>query len=165
MGAEVALGIDVAKAIELRFKGLSFSEIGKLQGGVSPQAVQQRIARFSKFLEDPQAVTAYRDNEAQLLDGVRMELITSLVDDVRAKGKHKLSGYQKVGMYGILFDKMRLLRNESTANVSNLTAIIQAALGENDRTTTPSVSEVSEVEDAVLVPQEEAAIKPTGRND
>jgi len=152
---EVEPGIETAKALQLRLRGLSYSEIGRIAGGLSAQAIEQRLSKFRRMIENPQAISEYRENEAELLDSVRMELITTLVDDVRRKGKRALSGYQKVGMYGILFDKMRLLRNESTANVSNLTAIIQAAIGSSLATTSPSVSGV---EDAVLVPDNEAEV-------
>ena len=127
MATDVEIGIDTAKALKLRLQGLSFAEIGRIAGGLSAQAIEQRLARFKRIVDNPDSIHAYRDNEAELLDGIRAQLITTLVDDISRKGKKALSGYQKVGMYGILFDKMRLLRNESTANVSNLTAIIQAA--------------------------------------
>lgn len=130
-GRAIDTRIDTGKALELRLKGLSFAQIGKLAGGMSKQAIEQRLSKFTRLLDNPEAVSAFRQHEAELLDAVRSSLITSLADDLRVKkGKGKLSGYQKVGMYGILFDKMRLLRNESTANVSNLTAIIQAAIGD-----------------------------------
>ena len=41
----------------------------------------------------------------------------------------KLSPYQLMGMYGLGYDKHRLHTGKSTANVANLTAIIEAAAG------------------------------------
>ncbi len=165
MPPNIATSLDTGKALELRLKGLSFSEIGRI-GGLTKQAVEKRLAKFTRMLQHPEAVSAFRTHEAELLDAVRTDLITSLADDLRVKsGRHKLSGYQKVGMYGILFDKMRLLRNESTANVSNLTAIIQAAIGDGKRAPATASPSVSGVEDAVLVPQEEAATEPSKRID
>ena len=123
--------MDTGKMLELRLKGLSYADIGAIGGGLAAQTVHQRLSKFTKLMDNPDQVTAFRAHEAELLDAVRTSLITSLADDLAVKkGKNKLSGYQKVGMYGILFDKMRLLRGESTANVHSLTAIIQAALGQ-----------------------------------
>src|SRR3990167_5546102 len=112
------------------------------------------------LLEHPEQVHAYREHEAEILDSVSMELTTSLIDDVRRKGKKALSGYQKVGMFGILFDKRRLLRGESTANVSNLTQIIQAARGDGKGESAPNESRDPDagrpepVEDAEIVGKE-----------
>ena len=120
--------IDVGRAFKMRLAGLSYQEIGDALGGFSDSGVCDALRGFTKLLESPETVKTYRENEAEVLDAVRAKLITTLADDLETKNpKRQLSGYQKVGMYGILFDKMRLLRNESTANVSNLTAIIQAA--------------------------------------
>ena len=134
MGAElIESGIDTVKALRLRLQGLSYAEIGKIAGGLSPQAIEQRLSKFRKLVEHPEAIQSFREHEAELLDGVRMELITSLVEDMRRKGKKALSGYQKVGMYGLLFDKTRLLRGQSTENIANLTAIIQAVHSGNGK--------------------------------
>lgn len=175
MGAEVDAGMDTGKMLELHLKGLSYAQIGRVAGGLAKQTICQRLSKFTKLMADPQAVKAFREHEAELLDAVRSSLITTLADDLAVKkGRQKLSGYQKVGMYGILFDKMRLLRNESTANVSNLTAIIQAALGpvgeqrrepviQAEDTTTPSVSELFEADSADSVPDNEAGPLPSRR--
>ena len=154
---------NIAKALTLRIqKHLSYRDIGKVLE-VDHRTVFEGLRGFTSILEQPELIGEFREHEAELLDGVRMELVRSLADDLRVKkGKGKLSGYQKVGMYGILFDKMRLLRNESTANVSNLTAIIQAALGPIAVTTTPSVSE-GEIVDSV--PDNEAGAKLSKRID
>ena len=165
MGAEVERKgrIDVGRAFKLRMSGLSYQEIGNALGGFSDSGICDALQSFTRLLDSPEMVNTYRENEAEVLDAVRAKLITSLADDLAVKkGKGKLSGYQKVGMYGILFDKMRLLRNESTANVSNLTAIIQAAIGAGPAATTPSVSE-GEIVDSV--PDNEAEAKPSKRID
>lgn len=118
--------LDVGKALKLRMTGLTYEEIGERLGGFDKSSVCRALHQFTALLEHPESVKTYRENEADLLDAVRMKLITSLPNDLAVqKGKGKLSGYQKVGMYGILFDKTRLLRDQSTENVSNLTRIIQ----------------------------------------
>ena len=157
--------MDTGKMLELRLKGLSYAEIGRVAGGMAKQSIEQRLSKFKRLLEHPEQVHAYREHEAEILDSVSMELTTSLIDDVRRKGKKALSGYQKVGMFGILFDKRRLLRGESTANVSNLTQIIQAALGDDKREPTTTSPSVSNVQEAELVPDNEAAPEASKRID
>src|SRR3990167_5010418 len=152
--------MDTGKMLELRLKGLSYAEIGRVAGGMAKQSIEQRLSKFKRLLEHPEQVHAYREHEAEILDSVSMELTTSLIDDVRRKGKKALSGYQKVGMFGILFDKRRLLRGESTANVSNLTQLIKAAMGDGKRERAPKESgnpaagRPEPVEDAEIVGKE-----------
>ena len=125
-----ALSWNIGKALTLRVRQhMSYRDIGRILG-VDHSVVYAGLRGFTAILEQPELIGAYRDSEADILDGLRMELVRSLIDDLRVKkGKGKLSGYQKVGMYGILFDKMRLLRGQTTSNISSLTAIIQAAHG------------------------------------
>ena len=118
--------LDVAKALKYRLQGLSYAEIGELMG-FGHSSIHEALQKFSKMIERPDLIQSYRENEAELLDSVRMELISTLPDDIRRKGKGALSGYQKVGMYGILFDKMRLLKSESTVNLNSLSVLIVGA--------------------------------------
>lgn len=128
MGAETELepSIETSKALKLRLQGLTYAEIGKLAGGLSPQAIEQRLSRFKRLLEDPQGNQAYADHEAELLDATRAKVITTLVEKLHDENI-KVSPYQLVGMHGWLLNSARLIRGESTANVHSLTEIIQAA--------------------------------------
>lgn len=77
--------IDVAKAIELKLvKNLSYSDIAK-HFNVTPQAVQQRIAKFEKILQNPEELDAYRKYKVDILDSAEMVLIRDLLDGKRRK--------------------------------------------------------------------------------
>src|SRR3990167_5977788 len=132
--------IDVARALKLRLQGLSYAEIGKTLGGFAAPSVFEALVKFSKLIDQPELITAYREHEAELLDSVRLRIISSLPNDLDRKGKRALSGYQKVGMYGILFDKMRLLRGESTNNINSLSALIVGAAKDFTRTKATDVT-------------------------
>ena len=119
--------IDIAKALKLRMQGLSYAEVGQALGGFAAPSVFEALKTFSKLIENPELVQGFRDHEAELLDSVRLRIISSLPTDLDRKGKKALSGYQKVGMYGILFDKTRLLRGESTVNLNSLSALVIGA--------------------------------------
>ncbi|OGU70148.1 MAG: hypothetical protein A3H45_10505 [Ignavibacteria bacterium RIFCSPLOWO2_02_FULL_55_14] len=115
---------DVARAFKLKLQGLSYQEVADLVGR-SKSTVVQALKDFKALLDDPDKVRTFQENEASILDAARMALITSLPTEVAVKkGKRALSPYQKVGMYGILFDKTRLLRGESTVNLNSLSALV-----------------------------------------
>jgi len=118
--------IDVGKALEMRLKGKSLQEIGD-EYGVTRQAVCQRLRKFTKLLKDPDVVLAYERNQVNLLRAVDMELTLGILDRAHS---HKSSVNNLAYAKDKVFTHIRLLTGESTANVSNLTRIIQAALGE-----------------------------------
>ena len=121
--------LDVGKAFKYRLKGLSYREIGELLGGYADSTVCDALQAFTKLLANPELVQSYRENEAELLDAVRAKIISTISDDIDIpKGQPgALSGYQKTGMFGIFFDKARLLRGESTVNLNSLSALVVGA--------------------------------------
>lgn len=77
--------INVAKAIELKLvKNLSNADIAK-HFDVTPQAVQQQIAKFEKILKNPEELDAYRKYKIDILDSAEMVLIRDLLDGKRRK--------------------------------------------------------------------------------
>ena len=133
-GSEIARKppLDVGKAFKYRLKGLSYREIGELLGGHADSTVCDALQAFTKLLANPELVQSYRENEAELLDAVRAKIISTISDDIDIpKGQPgALSGYQKTGMFGIFFDKSRLLRGESTVNLNSLSALVVASAKE-----------------------------------
>lgn len=105
--------VDVGKALELLLRGCSYSEIGRMMN-VSPQAVHKRMARFIAILDDPDIVRQFDSNMDMMLSGSMVKLLSAAVDDAKIK---KSSTYQLAASFGILFDKQRLVRGQSTANV------------------------------------------------
>ena len=118
---------DVARAFKLKLQGLSYQEIADLVGR-SKSTVVEALKDFKALLDNPESIRTFRENESDILDAMRKLIIGSLPTDLAVKkGKRALSGYQKVGMYGILFDKTRLLRGESTVNLNSLSALVIGA--------------------------------------
>lgn len=115
--------IDVAKALKLRMQGLSYSEIA-CQFDCAPQSVQKALAKFTRLLENPEAVNAYRDNEADLLDAMRMKIVGHMAEEPTLK---KASLNNSAFAFSQLLNGSRLLRGQSTANIHQLTSIIEAA--------------------------------------
>ena len=105
--------ITYAKAFELiTVKGLSYREAAAIIGVKHPS-----LWEFCKTHDIPtkDAFEKYKKNKANILDAKGMQLLESLTtSDI----KEKASPYQRVGMYGILYDKARLERGESTQNVA-----------------------------------------------
>ena len=115
--------LDVAKAFKLKMSGLTYEEVGNALGGYSKSSVFEALQNFRHLLDNPESVKVFREHEAELLDSVRSRLLRLIAERLPNK---KNSAYQLAGMYGLIYDKTRLERGQSTENIANLTAIIQA---------------------------------------
>ena len=103
--------VDVATALDLRTNHkLTFQEIAKLQG-VPKQAIQQRL---KPLLPTPET-KVYQDNRADILSEAQLQLLIQL-DPARLK---KMSARDAVISFGILYDKERLERGQSTSINTN----------------------------------------------
>jgi len=102
--------IDLDRAIDLRLKGLTYQEIATIFG-VTKSAVSERL---TGYIAENIDVQGFKTHRAEILAGKQAEIIKSLTDDDIKKS----SPYQRVGMFGILYDKERLERGQSTANVA-----------------------------------------------
>ena len=112
---------DVSAALNLRLNnGLSYAQIGKIQG-VSKQSIHRCI----KNLLPPPEIKLYQDHRADILSHLQVKLLAN-VDEARLK---KASAYQLIGSMGLLYDKERIERGLSTANLSMLMADIEAVRG------------------------------------
>jgi hypothetical protein len=138
------------KALDLRLKGLSYQEIADylVKDGVtiSSHALSQRL---SPLMPDDLDVSLYAKNRSDILAGVQLKLLSHLTD-ARLKDA---SAYQLAGMYGIFYDKERLERGQSTANVAHLTALV-SRISERSYATTSIVDSqsIDDVQDVVLEP-------------
>ncbi len=97
-------------------KGLSYEKAGKVLG-ISAPSVWERCKRHGII---PKGLNRYRGAKLDLIDSKASLLLYALTWD---KIK-KLSPYQLVGMYGILYDKARLEADKSTQNIN-----LQGVLG------------------------------------
>ena len=107
--------VDVGKAFELRMKGMAYTDIAKVLG-VSKQAVHSRLQRFTKTLENPECVKVYDENVDTLLSSAQLSVLDKALDRSKLKAAGTL---QLVTSFGILFDKQRLVRGQSTQIISN----------------------------------------------
>jgi hypothetical protein len=107
---ELTTVIPISKIIELRNKKLTYSQIGKILG-CSRENICMRLQPFRHSIENIKQV---KDNRADTLAVISDTVLNSLtIEDIK-----KASAYQRVGMFGILYDKERLERGESTQNVA-----------------------------------------------
>ena len=102
---------------------ISRSNIAKIVN-VDKALVTQVLKRYGLNL---QVINSFKTNRAEILAGKQAALMSSL----STKDIQKASPYQKVGMFGILYDKERLERDLSTTNLASIHADI-AALRKQD---------------------------------
>ena len=100
--------VDVAAALDLKLNhGLSYVQMAPILG-VTPTAIHKRI----KHLLPDENTQYYQDHRANILSHVQLELL-SQVDARRLK---KVNIRDAVISAGILYDKERLERGQSTTN-------------------------------------------------
>jgi type I restriction-modification system DNA methylase subunit len=102
--------IPISRIIELRKRGNSYKEIGKILG-CTKQNVDLRLRPFKAEIE---ALESFKEHKADVLGVYQQKLLNSLTDsDIkRMPPGSRLTGF------GILYDKERLERSLSTENVS-----------------------------------------------
>ena len=111
--------IDHGMVLNMHLRGLTGPEIGaKL--GCSKQRIDQVLKPFRDIAKPPEVIDAYEKNKAQLLSSAEMEFLESSLDRLR-QNKDPLPA--RVMGFGVVFDKNRLTRGESTQNVSIHSAI------------------------------------------
>jgi len=109
--------VDIPKAVELRLKGLSYSDIAK-HFDCSKSAVKQAL---DKYCPDAVAVDVYRKNEGALITAKKSMILNAITPEKVADA----TAFQLTGMFGIMVDKSRLVEGKSTANIE---AVIQDAM-------------------------------------
>jgi hypothetical protein len=108
--------VDTSQAIDLKLNhGLTYEQIAAIQG-----TSKQNIHRKIKHLLPTKETDEYKNNRADILAHTQLRLIKALTDD---KIK-KMQPRDIIVSYGILYDKERLERGESTENVSIITQAI-----------------------------------------
>lgn len=131
--------VDLNKAFRDYQKGNSFAQIARDQG-VTRQSVRDRLQPLIEMIKDPQQVQAYRENEADLLDGVTMKLARNIAvkaDDPKASVNNLAYAYTQLN------NAKRLLRGQSTSNINALTSIIELAHGKN-RTSEKEITDTNQ---------------------
>lgn len=107
--------IDVAKAIELRLKGLSYRDIAVFFK-CSHSSVAERLKPYIQG--DEIDLEAYKTHRADLMTLKQAQVMGALtIEDIE-----KASAKDKALVYGIFYDKERLERGQSTSNVATILA-------------------------------------------
>ena len=124
-------GNDLASVLKLRFvDDLTFGMISRATG-LSEHMIKAMCAPFAVIMDDPARVKQFKANEPHLLDGVRMLMVQGMVDQLTDEKRRKTMDLSRLTYgYGVLFDKARLERGESTANVMTLSDLVRAAHAE-----------------------------------
>jgi hypothetical protein len=107
------------KAIKFRMENMSYGDIAKYFS--IPKATVQ--ARLKPFFGKDIDVPAFKMHRADLFAGQQQRVLSAITDtDIK-----KASLRDKVISAGILFDKERLERGQSTSNSSIIMSVVRAA--------------------------------------
>ena len=108
--------VDVNQALDLKYnRHLSYAQIAAIQG-VTPQAIHQRIKDLLPMPENQ----VFVDHRADILSNTQLRLLANL-DDAKMQ---QMTGKDLVVSAAVLYDKERLERGMSTANLASLTSDI-----------------------------------------
>lgn len=116
IGKSSAKYIPLGDIVELiSGKGLTYQQAGKILG-ITKQAVHERCQKHGVLSAN--SLKLFKNNKATILEAKQAQVLYFLDQD----SIKSMSGLQKTTAFGILYDKLRLERNESTANVAHLHA-------------------------------------------
>lgn len=140
-------GKDLASIIHMRYvQGHTIPEIVKMTG-LSEWTVKDMMKPFRAIMDNPDAVKQYRLNEEFLLDGVKALLVQGMAEQLSDPERRKSLDLSRLTYgFGIIFDKNRLVKGESTANVSmSLSELVRKAHESLDEIKVEAVEEAQVV--------------------
>ena len=108
--------IPIEQIINLAEKGNTFADIGKILG-CSKQAISERLKKFNYT---PARLKAWKKSKADVLALLQSNIVQSIDEDAIKKANLQ----QKMWAFGVAFDKERLERGQSTANISMFEHIV-----------------------------------------
>jgi hypothetical protein len=133
--------LDVSRALKLRLQGNTNEEIASIFG-VSESTIQGALKHFDFIQTDKHSVQAYVDNELEVFDLIRSLASTALVEQLsNPERREKLDIMRLNSLLGTVFDKMRLLRGQSTSNIAALSKLVLDAHGKRSGQSTDNPSE------------------------
>ena len=118
----------IEQIIEMYQKGMIVNDIAKYLK-VTHSAISQRLAPYREGIKGLQT---FKNNQADLLTLVKRNILFTLTPD-KLKAA---SAYQLTGMYGIIDERERLARDQSTQNIgisAHYSVFMQAIQGELGR--------------------------------
>lgn len=112
-------GIPIETILELRNKNLTLEQIGKIVG-CTKQTVSQRLKDYEPTFQKIEHLKKHRADILTLKQG---EILNALTEDEIKKASPQVKGM----LFGILYDKERLERGQSTENISVFSRVVEAA--------------------------------------
>lgn len=112
-------GIPLESILELRNKNLTLEQIGKIVG-CTKQTVSQRLKEYQPTFEK---IEHLKKNRADVLTLKQSEILNSLTLSEIQKASPQVKGM----LFGILYDKERLERGQSSNNISVLANLVHKA--------------------------------------
>ena len=102
--------VDIREALRLKCKGLSYAKVAE-ELGVSAGAVHKRI---QALIPDKNAIEGYKEKKADILADLQLRLLENIDPELIKKSSVR----DRVVSAGILIDKERLERGQSTSNMA-----------------------------------------------
>ena len=130
--------IDTKAALRMKLKGVSDSDIAKSQG-VTRGAVYKKLKPLLEKIPGAEYRAEYQDQQADILDSLAAGIISSITQ----KDLKRASLLSKVNCMGVLIDKSRLIRGQSTSNSISVLLARHVHLNEP----APPTCEVIEIDD------------------
>jgi transcriptional regulator with XRE-family HTH domain len=118
-----AATISLEEMVDLKAKGLSLAQIGKM-AGISKQGVSQRLKASGL---DPGEIGQFKKDKSLILHGKQKMLLDSLTQEEIKK----MGGRDKVVSFGIIYDKTRLQDDKSTVNLADRFTQVNISLTAN----------------------------------
>ncbi len=119
----------LAKALKMRFVDhVPYPDISKVVG-IPESTLKTWLKPFAVIMENPEEVKQFKTYEADIMDGIRFLMARGMVDKLTDENMRKRMDLSRLTYgYGVLYDKMRLERGESTSNTNlTLSELVKAA--------------------------------------
>ena len=158
-----AKSYDLGKAIKLRLVNhLSYDQIGSMLK-VAGSTIRTGVAQLEALLDNPALVSAFKDNEAEVIDSARMLALQAVGEQLSdPKRRKKLDISRLTMLFGVLFDRQRLIRGQSTANIKQLSMLITDAHRQRSEA---AASEAERAERAAQAGEVEGGAAPGGEGE
>ena len=117
--------VDIAKMVSLRLRGKTHDEIAEIIG-CARETVTRSIAKFSKFVEDPTELAAYRENKPDFFEGVELKVL-SMLEQRLSDPTYKPPVKDLAAAMKVLVEMRRLETGQSTDNIAVFTKSIEDA--------------------------------------
>jgi predicted DNA-binding protein YlxM (UPF0122 family) len=118
----------LGRAVQMHYvDGLSIPECARaLQ--VDDSTLKQWLKPFTFMCENYEQINHYKANEAQALDGIRYLLYQGMVEQLTDPERRRTVDLSRLTYgFGVVYDKTRLERGESTVNQLSLSELVRQA--------------------------------------